>query len=648
MESGPFNRRSWATQSLRVTAKELSLVGGKGRSNAIAERFSKYQKAAEESSGERKKGSYEGSAASMRSSNLNALKKRWEQAGNLEPGKPSPASSGSRGPPSALARQASNGEQPPPLKSPGLPTVKEVPPQTNGVQRHSADRPDRRGMDRDELTRNTRPAKPEEQAPTSPRGSSEKPKVPLNNLKMRFEKTEETTGKAGRTILRSTSSDDMEPQHGLSDRALEKQSLREKMAKYQAAVSKQASPRAGVAPKVTPAKASTPASQNHTPVPDSINDGAERPKASRTFSPPVKESCVACRKTVYPLERLVAHKQVYHKSCFRCVHCSAKLSLGNYASLHGSVYCKPHFSQLFKAKGNYDEGFGHRPHKELWEPRADGEEGEEEVKARSEPAKPAAATRPADAPPAAAPAEEDSAPVKVTDITAKLETRVQRHVGEKLPASEKPAETRRLRVAWPPPSSDEGRPAAGELSPVTEGAPSVRAWKAKWPPEDDVPPSSFQSSERAELKSLRRSSSMKERSRPFTLTAKPTPAPNLEPRRPRKPLLEWRASLEERNSSEEPAAEEKKPDQQTKRKEQSSDAIVKNVSAYKKAVEEGSLRSPSPDIYSSPSPPLQPEQKRTSQDVGFWEEDKEGSDAEGMSAEDLIKRNRYYEDDSDS
>lgn len=41
MESGPFNRRSWVTQSLRVTAKEMSLVSGRGKNNAIAERFSK-------------------------------------------------------------------------------------------------------------------------------------------------------------------------------------------------------------------------------------------------------------------------------------------------------------------------------------------------------------------------------------------------------------------------------------------------------------------------------------------------------------------------------------------------------------------------------------------------------------------------------
>ncbi|CAL9698614.1 unnamed protein product [Knipowitschia caucasica] len=30
------------------------------------------------------------------------------------------------------------------------------------------------------------------------------------------------------------------------------------------------------------------------------------------------------------------------------------------------MYCKPHFKQLFKSKGNYDEGFGQKPHKELW------------------------------------------------------------------------------------------------------------------------------------------------------------------------------------------------------------------------------------------------------------------------------------------
>ncbi|CAL8389169.1 unnamed protein product [Boreogadus saida] len=81
---------------------------------------------------------------------------------------------------------------------------------------------------------------------------------------------------------------------------------------------------------------------------------------------PDSELCVACRKRVYPMEALIADKQTFHKSCFCCQHCQGKLSLGNYASLHGRMYCKPHFKQLFKAKGNYDEGFGQKPHKELW------------------------------------------------------------------------------------------------------------------------------------------------------------------------------------------------------------------------------------------------------------------------------------------
>ncbi|XP_040601428.1 xin actin-binding repeat-containing protein 2 isoform X2 [Mesocricetus auratus] len=79
-----------------------------------------------------------------------------------------------------------------------------------------------------------------------------------------------------------------------------------------------------------------------------------------------KEICIICQKIVYPMECLIADKQSFHKSCFRCHHCSGKLSLGNYASLHGQIYCKPHFKQLFKSKGNYDEGFGHKQHKDRW------------------------------------------------------------------------------------------------------------------------------------------------------------------------------------------------------------------------------------------------------------------------------------------
>ncbi|XP_029288208.1 LIM domain and actin-binding protein 1-like [Cottoperca gobio] len=685
MESAPFNRRNWAAQSLRVTAKELSL-SGRGRNNAIAERFSKYQRAAEVSTAEKKKGSSESVSPSLRSGNLSALKKRWEQAQNKPSSVPPPTQSSSRSRPPALARPASIPEHSPPLKSPDLPPAPRDQLTASRVQQpapapEASKGEEQTGMDRDELTHRERAEKLEEQVPTSPRASYEKPRVPLNNLKMKFERGEDAMSKGGRTTRRSTSSEDMD-QHG--SRVLDSTSMKEKMAKYQAAVFKQGTARAGLTTEVPAAKTPDSVNQKHIHAAECNGESSEQPKASRKFSPPVRETCFACLKTVYPLERLLALQRVYHKSCFRCVHCSTTLSLGNYASLHGNIYCKPHFNQLFKAKGNYDEGFGHRPHKERWEPRADGDESDQAVTPKEEEA-PAAMTRPAesisDKP--VTPTEETSPQVKVTDLTARLETRVQtRARSDEMPEStEKPAEKRRLRIAWPPPAG-EGSSGTEALSPVTEGVSSGRPWRAKWPPGDEVS-SSFQSSDRAELKSLRRSSSLKERIRPFTIAAKPTPAISLEPKEPRRPLKslqDWRASFEEKHSEEDLPEENKPEPQQVKRQEKKEKAMPQipsedeanasesiseedveteqleerdervqggTAAADKMVVEESSLRSASPDIYASP--PSEPKQNRASQDVGFWEEDKEGSDAEELSAEDIIKRNRYYdEEDSDS
>uniref|UniRef100_UPI003AAADE23 LIM domain and actin-binding protein 1-like n=1 Tax=Centroberyx gerrardi TaxID=166262 RepID=UPI003AAADE23 len=700
MESGPFSRRSWASQSLRVTAKELSLVSGRGKSNAIAERFSKYQRAAEESNAERRKGSFESAAPALRTGNLSVLKKRWEQAGHLPQDKPSslllPSQPSSRFTPPALPKPAPVSEHCPPSKSPG-PLTPPGGQGTAGCFQHpsaasrAAEGDQKRGMERDELTYSEGPKKLEEPVPSSPCASFEKPSVPLNNLKMRFEKGEETTVKVSRTGLRSTSSEDMDQQQGglsLSDRVLETMSLREKMAKYQAAISKQAPTHSGLAPDMPSQKISAPVPEKHISVPEHNGESSDPPKASRKFCLPVRETCVACLKTVYPLERLVADQHIYHKPCFRCAHCNTKLSLGNYASLHGNVYCKPHFNQLFKAKGNYDEGFGHRPHKELWTPRAEGDEEEEAVKPK-EREEPAAVTRPAESISAqqSTPPVETSPQAKVTDLTALLETHGQTHSSssEKFHSTERPAETRRLRVAWPPPAGDGLSGAGGQRSsPAAEGAASSRPWRAKWPPEEDLP-SSTQSLERTELKSLRRSSSLKERSRPFTVAARPGPATApgpREPRRPLKALLERRGSLEETRSAEEIPRENKPELQQVKqqeRKEQKTEVLTSgdasrasetiseedvetlpeqweqrdervqrgNAAAEKLAAEEGSLRSISPDISTSPSPPLQPKNNRTSQDVGFWEEEKEGSDAEELTAEEMIKRNRYYEEDDD-
>lgn len=82
------------------------------------------------------------------------------------------------------------------------------------------------------------------------------------------------------------------------------------------------------------------------------------------------EKCGACGKTVYATERLVVEdkedRQTFHKACLRCSHCQVVLTLGNYASMKGVYYCKPHFKQLFAAKGNYDEGFGKEKHTKKW------------------------------------------------------------------------------------------------------------------------------------------------------------------------------------------------------------------------------------------------------------------------------------------
>uniref|UniRef100_A0A3P9NMJ1 Xin actin binding repeat containing 2 n=1 Tax=Poecilia reticulata TaxID=8081 RepID=A0A3P9NMJ1_POERE len=67
------------------------------------------------------------------------------------------------------------------------------------------------------------------------------------------------------------------------------------------------------------------------------------------------ELCAVCRRRAYPMDALIVDKKKYHKSCFCCEHCRNKLSLGNYVSLHGHFYCQPHYKQLLKSKGIYED-----------------------------------------------------------------------------------------------------------------------------------------------------------------------------------------------------------------------------------------------------------------------------------------------------
>ncbi|KAL3651717.1 LIM domain-containing protein wlim1 [Castilleja foliolosa] len=69
------------------------------------------------------------------------------------------------------------------------------------------------------------------------------------------------------------------------------------------------------------------------------------------------QKCTACTGTVYLVDRLAANNRIYHKACFRCHHCNGTLKLGNFNSIDGVLYCRPHFDQLFKRTGSLDKSF---------------------------------------------------------------------------------------------------------------------------------------------------------------------------------------------------------------------------------------------------------------------------------------------------
>ncbi|NXS31467.1 XIRP2 protein, partial [Pomatostomus ruficeps] len=173
------------------------------------------------------------------------------------------------------------------------------------------------------------------------------------------------------------------------------------------------------------------------------------------------EICKLCQQRVYPMERLVADKQNFHKSCFRCHHCGSQLSLGNYASLHGKIYCKPHFKQLFKSKGNYDEGFGHKQHKELWNSKnqlssIDNAQAEE--------------TNPINSVPV------DAKPI--TEVDKDLYLGTEGVHPETLDNNlKKPTERGKLKMTWPPSTDD----ATSKKTVSIEELAKVN--KSKWPPE---------------------------------------------------------------------------------------------------------------------------------------------------------------------
>ncbi|XP_052561161.1 LIM domain and actin-binding protein 1 isoform X2 [Tympanuchus pallidicinctus] len=727
MEPSPFNRRQWTSQSLKITAKELSLVN-KNKSSALVERFSRYQKAAEEATAEKKRNSTENLPPHFKRGNLSVLKKKWENpAPGTESRKETLRSSCAEGrhrvespelgvgsslafcsdteqiPAAGTASQvqASSGT-PGQLQRPGVDSGKS--------QSHSQESGKMENYQRE----SREVEKPEASENTESSGKIEKYSVPLNKLKMMFEKGEAAQPKVardqrktaiGRRISENSfSSEDLdvgqgEKSHSASDGSpalspdkvetkkslemprLTETSIKDRLAKYQAAVSKQGSS-AGLVTTVSVGENSL---SFHSSLSEDGNVGqnlegeteiqkpvstkqqnfgskslgqtdASLPKTVKKFQLPAKETCVGCQKTVYPMERLLANQQVFHISCFRCSYCNSKLSLGTYASLRGNIYCKPHFNQLFKAKGNYDEGFGHKQHKELWSSKTECEESQDKtlhgVNATESPQNPGV---------------EDAPIAKVGVLAATMEAKASA-VPER---EEKPAETKKLRIAWPPPSDQ-----STQGSTLDEG---IKVLKPKWPPEEESSKPDVLEDVDLDLKKLRRSSSLKERSRPFTVAASfrtvsvkghktdnsSSPSKAERDMLKRSEELErevvvdkkQKEKIENRNmqNAEEKNVEEERELPGIKTAEHS---FVENGQENAETDEEEhgveEQQTPNEEFLEPNSPKhsslsnvtakeSSPDQNRKSQDVGFWE----GEDMEDLSVEEQIKRNRYYEDDDE-
>lgn len=239
---------------------------------------------------------------------------------------------------------------------------------------------------------------------------------------------------------------------------------------------------------------------------------------------------------------------------------------------------------------------------------------------------------------------------------------------------DKPAETKKLRIAWPPPAE-----LGSSGSALEEG---IKVSKPKWPPEDDTCKTEAPEDVDLDLKKLRRSSSLKERSRPFTVAASfrtssikspKTSSPFLRKgwseseqseecgggiATERKQTENARPSGEKENvgksrwQSEDTAAEEEAPRSKDRRSfELESENFLENGANIAEDDNHGRAQ----------QSPLEPEapgwsgfvdttaakefttQNQKSQDVGFWE----GEVVRELSVEEQIKRNRYYDEDED-
>ncbi|KAI8019853.1 Pollen-specific protein SF3 [Camellia lanceoleosa] len=89
-------------------------------------------------------------------------------------------------------------------------------------------------------------------------------------------------------------------------------------------------------------------------VDSSAYQGHTNNKVSSLFAG-TQDKCVACKRTVYPLEKVAVDGVSYHRPCFKCAHGGCVISPSNYVAHEHRLYCKHHHSQLFKEKGNFSQ-----------------------------------------------------------------------------------------------------------------------------------------------------------------------------------------------------------------------------------------------------------------------------------------------------
>lgn len=236
---------------------------------------------------------------------------------------------------------------------------------------------------------------------------------------------------------------------------------------------------------------------------------------------------------------------------------------------------------------------------------------------------------------------------------------------------DRPAETKKLRIAWPPPTE-----LSSSGSALEEG---IKVSKPKWPPEEDSSKPEAPEDVDLDLKKLRRSSSLKERSRPFTVAASFRTTSLKGPKTSSPPakkgwsvsepcdelaggLMEQAGSTKasQRNGSVRETSWQHRESEEEELGRRSQEIRGFEVGS-EDLLENGANLDEDDSSHIQQRSPLEPKspdwssfadntptkeftaQSQKSQDVGFWE----GEVVRELSVEEQIKRNRYYDEDED-